>query len=276
MPYSAAISRNTPTLLLFVIDQSGSMDERMEHGQTKAQFVADVLNKTLYQLVTRCTRADGVRDYFHVGVLGYGGTTVATGFGDELAAQIVHPLSAIERHPLRVDQKMKKVADGAGGVVEQSVKMPVWFDPKNSGGTPMCASMAEAAKILFSWCQSHGDCYPPTMIHVTDGQSTDGSPEAIAEEMKRIATADGGCLLFNLHISTLGEPILFPPAESSLPNDNARMLFRMSSVFPPRLLDAARERGYPVSPDSRFFGYQGGVAEIVDFFDIGTRADNLR
>jgi hypothetical protein len=41
---------------MFLIDQSGSMDEKMETGGTKAQFVADVLNKTLYELIIRCTR----------------------------------------------------------------------------------------------------------------------------------------------------------------------------------------------------------------------------
>ena len=52
MPYQAEISRDNPTCLLFVIDQSGSMGEKTESGRSKAHFVADVLNKTLYTLVT--------------------------------------------------------------------------------------------------------------------------------------------------------------------------------------------------------------------------------
>jgi hypothetical protein len=74
MPYSSEISRDNPTAILFVIDQSGSMDEQMTSGKSKAVFVADVLNKTFYTLVTNCTKADGVRNYFNVGVIGYGGT----------------------------------------------------------------------------------------------------------------------------------------------------------------------------------------------------------
>jgi hypothetical protein len=84
MPYTAEISRANPSAFLFIIDQSGSMDERMDTEQTKAQFVADVLNKTLYQLVIRCTRADGlrheVRNYFDLGVIAYG-DSVRAGFG---------------------------------------------------------------------------------------------------------------------------------------------------------------------------------------------------
>ena len=46
MQYEAEISREHPTCFLFVIDQSGSMDEMTEAGRSKANFVADVLNKT--------------------------------------------------------------------------------------------------------------------------------------------------------------------------------------------------------------------------------------
>ena len=65
-------------------------------GQIEPEFVADVLNKTLYQLVTRCRRAEGVRNYFDVGVLAYGGNGVESGFRGALSASIVHPLAEIE------------------------------------------------------------------------------------------------------------------------------------------------------------------------------------
>ena len=73
MPYSTEINRNNPTCFLFVIDQSGSMDEEMDGGAIKSHFVADVLNKTLAETIVRCTKADGIRDYFDIGVIGYGG-----------------------------------------------------------------------------------------------------------------------------------------------------------------------------------------------------------
>src|SRR5262245_9036446 len=81
MPYQAEISRDHPTCFLFVIDQSGSMDEITETGRSKADFVADVLNKTLYTLVTSCSKAEGVRNYFDVGVIAYGGSGGDSGLG---------------------------------------------------------------------------------------------------------------------------------------------------------------------------------------------------
>src|SRR5438105_13612259 len=196
MPYQAEISRENPACILFVIDRSGSMDEITEAGRSKAGFVADVLNKTLYTLVTTCSKADGVRNYFDVGVIAYGGSEVASGFGGVLSGGIVHPINAISEHTLRVEERQKKVDDGAGGIVELKTKFPVWFDPKSAGGTPMRAALSKTMETVADWCESHRDSYPPTMLHVTDGQSTDGSPEGVAYRLRQGATRDGEPLLF--------------------------------------------------------------------------------
>ena len=274
--YTSEISRTKPTAFLFVIDQSGSMDELLETEQTKAQFVADVLNKTLYQLVIRCTRSDGVRNYFDVGVVAYG-SRIGSGFSGALSSGILHTLSDIEANPLRVEERIKRVSDGAGGLVEQPTKFPVWFDPKSDGGTPMTAAMTEAAQAIAEWCDAHPDSYPPTIIHVTDGQSTDGDPTVVADALKQMGTSDGQCLLFNLHISqTGGQAVVFPSNTSGL-DEFGKMLFNLSSQFPDHLVTAARDKGYEsVSSESKFFGYKAGYEAIVDFFDIGTRASNLR
>ena len=62
----------------------------------------------------KCAKSEGIRDYFHVGVIGYGGK-VATALGGALAGQTLVPVSAIANNPLRVEQRKRKVDDGAGG-----------------------------------------------------------------------------------------------------------------------------------------------------------------
>jgi hypothetical protein len=204
MQYEAEISRENPTCFLFVIDQSGSMDEMTEAGRSKANFVADVLNKTLYTLVTTCSKADGVRNYFDVGVIAYGGSEVTTGFGGALSEGIVHPIQAISEHTLRVEERKKKMEDGAGGIVELKTKFPIWFDPKSAGGTPMRAALNKTMQTVADWCERHPASYPPTILHVTDGQSTDGAPEEAAEGLRRLSTRDGQALLFNMHVTAGG------------------------------------------------------------------------
>ena len=206
MTYTGEISRDHPTCFLFVIDQSGSMDEKMG-SRSKADFVADVLNKTLATLVANCTKADGVRSYFDIGVIAYGGNGVISG----LSGDLIQPISKIWERPLRVEERTKKSDDGAGGIIDQRIKFPVWFDPTSSGGTPMCAALTKAAEAVVEWCDAHPASYPPTILHVTDGQSTDGNPEHIADGIRQISTQDGTCLFSTCTSRPVRAARLFSP-----------------------------------------------------------------
>lgn len=277
MSYTAEISRTQPTAFIFLIDQSGSMDEKMGTGKSKSQFVADALNRTLTNLITRCTKAEGTRDYFHLGVITYGGNGVDNGFQGVLGSTILHPISAIEANPLRIEDRKKRMDDGAGGLVEQNVKFPVWFEAKASGGTPMREGLTKTAEELVAWCDKHPDGYPPTVLHITDGESTDGAPEELANHLRQISTNDGPALLLNIHVSASGiDAIKFPAGEHGLPDAYSKMLFRMSSQLPEHLIRFAQEKGHQVSLESRGFMFNAEAPEIVDFFDIGTRASQLR
>ena len=50
----------------------------------------------------------------------------------------------------------------------------------------MCDALKKTAEVLVGWCDTHQSCYPPTVIHVTDGQSTDGDAEPIADALKHV------------------------------------------------------------------------------------------
>jgi len=276
MAYQSQISRTSPTAFIFIVDQSGSMSDQMQSGRSKAEFVADALNRTLMNLITRCTKAEGLRDYFEIGVIAYG-ADLSNGLSGELADKYMHPISALEKHPLRVEDRIKKSDDGAGGIIEETIKFPVWFEAKTNGGTPMCAALAQAAELIAEWCEHHPDSYPPTILHVTDGESTDGDPEEIAENLRRIQTDDGNVLLFNSHVSTVGsDPIRFPAHEDSLPDDYAALLYRMSSPLPDHVRTYAKALNVAVEESSRGFTFNAEAPEIVEFFDIGTRASQLR
>jgi hypothetical protein len=277
MSYTAEISRKSPTAFLFVVDQSGSMNDAMASGRSKAQFVADALNKTLSNLITRCSKKEGVADHFHIGVIGYGGSDAGNGLQSALGADILHPISALEKNPLRIEEKTQMMDDGAGGVVSAPVKFPVWFEPQAGGGTPMCSAMKKAVEVLAPWSDSHMGSFPPTVLHLTDGESTDGDPEELAAALRQISTSDGQVLMFNLQTATGGsEPIKFPASDIGLPGDYARLLFRMSSLLPEHMRNYAKERGFVVGAETRGFMYNAEAPEIVNFFDIGTRAAQLR
>ena len=145
-----------------VMDQSASMNHRLKSGQSKASFLADVLNKTLYTLITTCSKADGVRDYFHVGVVAYGGEEARNGFQGALDGEALHAVSRLAEAPLRVETRAKKIAGPDGEVAEQSVRFPIWFEPRSQGKTAMCAGLNATIGILERWRDAH----PSALEHV--------------------------------------------------------------------------------------------------------------
>lgn len=281
MPYQAAISRQNPSAFLFILDQSGSMDEAYESGKSKAEQLALVVNRVLTNLIVRCTKAEGVRDYFHVGILGYGSHGIVNLLPPALGNEIMHPISALEANPLRIEERRKKEDDGAGGVLERVIKFPVWVEPRAYGGTPMCEALTKAAEELAAWSDAHGDSYPPAILHITDGEANDGTLDEVEElgnQITQIGTNDGPLLLLNMHLTADGgQAVHFPSSEAGLASlksrdePYAKMLFRMSSIMPKPMLGAAREKGYQVENDARGYIFNGGELDIADFFDIGTR-----
>lgn len=281
MPYSAEISRNNPSLLLFLIDQSKSMEDpfgRNGSTQRKADGVADAINRLLHNLILRCTRNEGVRDYYYIGVLGYG-ETVKSALSGKLAAADTLPISQIAADPLRIDTRTRKESDGAGGVVDLSTTMHIWIDPIAAGGTPMCGALAKAMDIISTWIGAHPTCFPPIVINITDGESTDGDPSQAAQALKSSASNDGHVLLFNLHLSgsKSGGLIEFPSTTDALPDDPYSMtLYNMSSVLPPYMQKMASGEGFYITPGSRGFVFNGDLVSLIRFIDIGSKAANVR
>jgi hypothetical protein len=274
--FTAEISRSSPTALLFVVDQSTSMRDRLQTEKSKSQFLTDVLNRTLYTLITTCSKADGVRDYFYVGVIGYSGVNARNGFQGDLAKEAMHPISRIADAPLRIETRMKRVMGANDSISEEPVKFPIWFDPQNRGKTSMCAGLRAAYDLMRSWCSEHQMAYPPTILHITDGHPTDGNPEPVADEIKSLATDDGPCLLFNLHVDVgNAPPRVFPHDEGLIHDRFGKTLFRMSSDLPSHAAEVARKKGRDIRPGAKGFVFNAGLEEITDFFDIGTRPAKL-
>ena len=126
MSYSAEISRANPTCFVILIDQSGSMNDRFgcaESVQSKAQFVADVTNRTLHDLVLRCSSTEEIRNYYEVAIIGYG-STIGSAFSGSLAGANPVKIADVANNPFQLEQRTKKVPDGAGGLSRAECKIP--------------------------------------------------------------------------------------------------------------------------------------------------------
>lgn len=278
MSYSAEISRTNPSCFLFVIDQSGSMADPFggEAGKRKADGVADALNRLLQNLVIKCAKTEGVRDYYYIGVIGYG-AQVGSAFLGNIAGRELVPISEVAANPARIEERTKKVEDGAGGLVEQMVKFPIWIEPIANQGTPMRKAMTMAETTLKSFVAAHPDAFPPIVIHITDGESTDGDPTEAMRNVTNIQTSDGNVLLFNVHLSSSSsQPIAYPNSSDALPDKYAQLLFDTASELTPFMLSIAREQGYDPEAGARGFVFNGDLALVIQSLDIRTRPSNLR
>ena len=270
--YVSRVDRDHPSCLIFLVDQSNSMNDPMAGSkQPKHLAVAGILNGLLYELILRSVKshAEGPRPYFAVAVVGYstnedGDPVISNGLHPPLDAHPVVWTPDLAAHPLRVEQR--PAPSGTG-----QVSAPVWIEPYAAGGTPMCAAFDRAGRIAKSWVDAYPRSFPPIVVNLTDGEATDGDPGPWAERIRALSNDDGAVLLFNLSISNDSTaPLLFPSSSDRLVDRPARKLFEMSSELPAFMLDAARAQGHQVDAGARGFGFNADIRSVMTFLNVGT------
>jgi hypothetical protein len=222
--YIADVTEKQPTLIMFLVDFSMSAEE-----------VCKQLNIFLYSLITSCARGDGIRSYFDICVICYGcgePRNVARGL---LSNSLINSISSFDSSPLRVEDRKKKVDDGAGGLIEIATKFPVWFEenykfqPNINTSNDLNLGLVQSAKLLVEWCERNTAAYPPTFIHVGIGDSINSESERIISLMKEISTRDGEVVVFNVDLDSHDS---FPEDETKLALPSSRKLFQLASDLP--------------------------------------------
>ena len=281
-PYSQTASRPTPACLIFLLDHSYSMTRGLAGSpRSKRDALATTINRFLTELLLRCEKDEGVRHWFDVGVIGYttdqqGAPIIGPAIQGPLAGRELVSTVELADYPLRLEEKMKTVDDGAGGNIQVPVKIAIWYEapPDNEmAGTPMCAALEYVGRIAHEWSDAHPASFPPIIIHITDGDSTDGDPEPNSIALRSIATQEGGeALLFNCHLSELKDAgVLFPVSEADLPADGfAHLLFRMSSILPEPLRKGAEVRHIDCYPGARGMAFNADSTKMVNLIEVGT------
>ena len=281
MPYTADISRQNPACFLFLVDQSGSMTQALagQPGQRKMDSAAAAINRILDTMVQRCSQGIEILEYFHIGVIGYftdprGNAEISSVLPETTLEQPFLTVSEVANVAV-VEEREVKVSDGAGGLVDVTQQVPLWLLPFAQYGTPMCAALDVAHRALDNWIGQHSTSYPPIVINVSDGASSDGPPESHAQQVMGLSTNDGNTLIFNVHLSEVpATPIQYPDREDILPqnDDYAGQMFRMSSILPESSRAQATVLDLPISDQSRGYVFNADMTALVQFLDIGTRA----
>ena len=246
--YEKKISRANPGLVVFLLDDSGSMADNLP-GTTdpKWQWNERLFGVTTHDLLSRCNDLHGkdlrIKDRYYTYNVIYGSHPEAWEGG------LMDVKTTIERFTSSGNSL------GLGG------KM---------GGTHTEAGFQEVYNALVKLIQDERfkNSFPPIVFHLTDGMShTDASP--IAEMIKQLSTSDGNVLIANAYIGTETDlqyngPEDFPGyvdvSDVGSNSDNLRM-FNMSSVVP----EAVRQN---LIEDGIFPNFREGARL---FFDVRTK-----
>ena len=285
MSHSKDISRSNPGCIIFLVDHSNSMlDPIAGSSRSKAEAVATGLNRFFLEMITSCERGeDKPRNYFDVGGFSYttdnqGNPIVESIFQGPLAGQDLVSVVQLYENPVAIEKRTKNENqdDGAGGIitVETEFDLPIWYQvpPKEKMfGTPMVSGLRRCFDVASKWCEEHPNNFPPIVIHLTDGESTEPEFVAEAERLKNLSTADGSLLLFNCHLShQTTDPIFFPSTEGALPDDYGKDLYRMSSELPNSLRGRAEIRGISAPNGTRGMAFNADSARMLLLINIGT------
>jgi hypothetical protein len=257
-----ATSRN-PGLLVFLIDQSGSMSEpfgpNADQGMTKAMATAEAVNWSIWKLIYRSITSQGVKNHFDVSIITYGHEE---GKVDKLPnwPEKVLKLSQVEGQ--FVDKKVYPKGTAVFGELQVAV-----------GDTPMEPAFLEAERLLKDWLPKHNESVPPMVINITDGEWNQGeNPQAVADRIKTMSTSLGNVVVFNCHITKERVPPIIFPADDTLaglagnPLEVAKRLFAMSSTIPDYMIPVVKARVTAgIAPGAKGFIYNGD-ANALDYF----------
>ena len=281
IPYTAQITRNTPTAFVFLVDHSISMQKMTTlYGEemTMAEAAARIVNNQINELVLRCVRMGDTRHYYDIAVVGYG-VKAYSGWQGELEGRDFVSPEELKKHPFTKIVTRKETRTRRGIQVKE-VEQVQWVSARHDGSwTHYHEAFDYARKLLDEWMEKHHDkdCYPPTVIHITDGEFNHASKDEVmqkANELKAMFTNDGNVILFNIHFTADidADSVACPIEKSELSGDTyAEALFEMSSLLPERYnIDIARCLNDTRPGRHVAMGVNADATTLIKLMDIGT------
>lgn len=278
--YNNSFQRSNPGLFVFLLDQSGSMEDPMRASNGLALDVnaADAINSVINEMILKLTAMDPNGDDFvkrsaYISVIGYGGKGDGTGNQYDYEAE---PVSDGWIDELAELPQAKSLIDGITDLVQV-------VTPVHGGGTPMASAFSAAKDLVEAWIQTHNTANDPApvIINITDGEPTDSISDLknIVNDIKSLSVPDGAPLIFNIHLTAKDNvsPITYPSDINQCSDTASKLLFELSSEAHADLISTIPElqaKGLK-GGEKLFMSNVGQPAALIEFLKIGTPQNKL-
>jgi hypothetical protein len=223
--YEIRATADTPALLIYLIDISGSMTLEFE-GRRRMDIINEALQSIMRQIIYRSTKGNHLSPRYRIAILAY---------SDEVY-DLLNGVKSIDR-------------------IANRGQLPQLY-PKRF--TDTAKAFRQALKILQTEMPTMGQCPAPIICHLTDGVYTGEDPEPIAKEIMELSLPDGPVLIENIFLTEEATQGKVKDAKAwrgivsnqFMPDPYTEKLMRMSSVIPETYRDMMRESAYSIQKDA--------------------------
>ena len=258
--YQNYYTRANPGLIVFLINQSKSMEAPWGEGKTLAEQAALTVNNCITELGILFTSGDKIKECVNIVIIGYGGTK------DSMEAELLRSGSIATLctdDTIPVQHLKQMIPDGASGTITIDFELKQFVTPKSVGRASMSSAFQLSSALVNEWVTRaketlDEDDHPitrddshdpvPLIINISDGEPIDCEEDVrkYANEIMNINCPDGNPLIFNIHLSACGDKEICMPMTDSIlsPNDKAcKLLFDISSTLPETFAENAKSWG---------------------------------
>ncbi len=237
MPYTTTATKNTPALIIYLLDMSQSMGVEID-GRTKSDLVTSTLMQVAREMVLRSMKGTIPSPRYRVAIYVYNDNVRDVLNGPQLITDLIE------------------------------IGVPAM---KPNGRTNTSAAFEAAEQLLISERANLRTCPAPLICHLTDGAFTHDDPLPVVERIQQMTFPDGAVLVENIFFDpgALRRPVTDPyewrgvTSADELATDTAKHLLRMSSPIPPSYHELFTDRGYKVQANARLL-FPGETPEMIE------------
>jgi len=225
MPYEALATGKTPALIIYLLDCSTSMGDKLD-GTPKIEHVNQAMEKVLVRMVQRSTKGEIISPRYRVAMIAY-------------------------------SDKPNDVLNGIQPINEVVQRGTPQFT--TMGMTDTAGAFQVARDLLRQELPKLAGHPAPMVCHLTDGQYNGADPEPIARDIMQMGNDDGNVLVENIFVGSnlTHQPISSTESwtgisdEGDLADGYAKKLLQMSSPLPSSYASVIQELGYGLQAGSR-------------------------